>query len=493
MTEEEDFTFGTQAQGILDDEKVMQEEVDKVRSFLNNFKNQCYEEDEGEIVGNNGKVINGKRNKVGKRVKNLKLNKISEKKKVMKNRKFGSINKETLRLLKCGDENDENINLFKHNLYDMEEWGEVHKKIVYSISDNNKKIYNDYNIGILTREESQKCKESCDGLKNKENDEEANFDELMISRASTYPEGFTNEDIEKLYDDNLNEEYHINDLVKDTEESINNVINSGVFTLSQVLGEDKNEGEEFEEDKEEIIDIVSDSTDDEDIEIFEHSVLLNLANKEKDKEKIEVIEIPNSTDEEAEGLNESSLIIIRGENGNGNGDENEIICVPDSEFEEDEIEEDGKFFTAPEIPNFKRVEYFKGWKLNKLREQLDNWGIKGVKKFKKNEVIEKIENICLSLSNEKWEWCIQQSTEKDQILDFKKWDNYYSGNVSNDNSKEVDILGKVREILSKDKELIYSIQTMQPVRLNQIEVGDGIDKKILSEALDSLGVCWTEL
>lgn len=188
---------------------------------------------------------------------------------------------------------------------------------------------------------------------------------------------------------------------------------------------------------------------------------------------------------------------------------NEVTTVPNSEDEN--CVDNEEFLTAPsqfndvtqskggnDINPIERIGFFKGWNVAMLKKQLNVWGIKNVGKLSKKSLEDSIFKVCENISENKWEWVINKS-KSGEILDFGGWEE--------DNIKEIEEEGKfedekiiiVREAIKANDEIMYNIMTYQPVNIDKIikivniKEGINIERKIICEILDLLGICWTDV
>lgn len=359
MTEPDDnlFALGTQVQAGLDEQKYEVDTANFWKSKLTGFAHINVDDTMITSEENNKKTkVSSGAKKTGRVKKNKKKDNSINEKTFNKQRKFGSINKEIIRKhrelqVTAVNENEDLSGKDMQLLFDRNDWNNVHDALVDSLQKSN----DDSNINSINRDKQHIVTEYADfrqvrnGTKNSngsgtltgvDSDTEISMasDHKKLTQFScSYPSDFTTEDLGALYDITMsgvdlenNKNIARNEDISENVDSASNSIVvstnhqlSGVFTLSQVLGENtprKMETQQSDYDLIVIEDSESDNGSDSDDDItFEY--IEKIKNRESKNGKpedvneetgtqqlpIEIdsslgveVEIPNSSDDEEE-------------------------------------------------------------------------------------------------------------------------------------------------------------------------------------------------
>lgn len=399
-TEESLFTFGTQVQAGLDDHNYQIKTANFWKDKLNGYAHvekslQKISLGEGRIKKVDVEKPKKKRgpSKGTKKDGNSKI----LKKNLNKQRKFGSINKEILRKYKeLQDGVMDNINENESEmklLFDRENWDSMHGLLVNSLKNENdmietnkEKIVNDYTDFRQTQKSPNENLTTENGVTD-ENDEELNERVRLTQFSWSYPKDLTVDDLGVLYDittsgieldhvdkdtgeknvryedrngsndiipgenDHDDHDHDIGDNnILDTNNDTNNNQNSGIFTLSQVLGENIQRNLETQNSDFECI-VIDDSCESEYSE-NDDITFENIEQMKKDKELIDengtqqfpieiidssnMIEIPNSSDDDCNSLIlENDLDIVNNIDKNEELIDKEVIEIENSSAFED--------------------------------------------------------------------------------------------------------------------------------------------------------------
>lgn len=375
------FTFGTQVQAGLDDYNYQIKTEIFWKDKLNEYahvekgleKKSVEREQIKKVTVGQSKRKRGatKGNKKERNVKNLKKND-------NKQRKFGSINKEILRKFKeiqkvKPDGITDSINEEENEmglLFDRENWDNMHGLLVNSlktendvIKTNKEKIVNDYTDFRQTQRSLSENLTNDNGATD-ENAEISSEPVQLTQFSWSYPKDLTVDDLGVLYDittsgielDHVNKKIEVkknicedgsksNGIVTGDNENNNNIQNSGIFTLSQVLGENIQRNLETQNSDFECV-IIDDSCESDNSE-NDDITFDKIEQMKKDKETIDehgtqqlpieitdsfnLIEIPNSSDDDCNSLilkNDFNIDVV-------DNIDNEVIEISNSSAVED--------------------------------------------------------------------------------------------------------------------------------------------------------------
>jgi hypothetical protein len=311
------FVMGTQVQAGLDDHN---ESLTHAKFWKDKLNGYALKQDINKQAKINKPKV--KENlKPKRKKKNLDLDTQND---LTKQRKFGSINKEIIRKFKQSaiDNNKESINDENSMklLYNQKDWDSTYDIILSSIK-------NDDNDELIKVQKSNIIAEYTDfGQLNNDNLDNNSVDTQLTQKSCSYPSNLTPSDLGALYDITVSRLTEKMDKKDNFEKNIDDdTINSssfqrsGVFTLSQVLGENTQRNMETQKSDYEIMEVdeVEDScgSENEDdheitIEFIEHIKEINnevetgtqqIPIELDSGEKYEIIEVPNSSDDEVDG------------------------------------------------------------------------------------------------------------------------------------------------------------------------------------------------
>lgn len=603
------FVFGTQVQAGLDEHKHSLRNTEFWKDQLSTYALKTDGVSPEEDTGKNG---SRRRIKTKAKGNSKPREKKASQSQTKKQRRFGSINRETIRISKGGEvgcKGDEAVNDMEELLYRKEDWNSTHDMLINSLKREGSIVDN-----IIAKDKI------INGYAGSRRLELSESNTKLTQRSSSYPEDFTPSDLGALYDltvSNMNLEQQEQMGESADNEDSNGMQDytgmiSGVFTLSQVLGENTQRTAETQKSDYECI-VIEDSCgsgrDEEDGEnpeiTFEYIEKLKDENEVRGTQDVpieidsghracELIEIPNSSDEDHEEEYGTIFDVLGGAANGGEvsileianssaceesvndivitkqpdegtqrveeyiADTNTIIptsspigsqvempdmllesCdggsrivitkpmeeegidqegavggidfIPDSEDEADGADDvviSAEFLTAPTQPepetnvpdkDGERMKYYEGWNVSMLKKQLNIWGIKQVSKMSKKSLQASIEKVCVNVEEGKWLEAVSRAKTGEPIE--------FANDVEIEAEEDVAsvLFKRVVSILQWDDEVRYDVLRYIPINasriISKINKGDQeelavdrrIDKKIICDILDKLGICWTDV
>lgn len=637
LEEENIFALGTQVQAGLDDYRHEIQTVnfwkDKLNGYAHIEQSSLANSKEFMTKPKNVRRIRRPKSSVKKPQATIK-----EKKNTNRQRKFGSINKEIIRKYRAikmsqGEDSQDSPNVEDKEmqmLINQEDWDSIHGLLMNCLKNEHDDLMKSDKDKIVTEyTDFRQTQEKANSRDNRE--ENANgagdgrgaADAKLTQYSWSYPNDFTTDDLGVLYDITMsgidlekNDDYNVNNATENGE--TNSIVDelcdlanqtSGVFTLSQVLGENTqrcsqtkqqkadNDMVSFKEyecltvqdscdsdcteneitfdyiekireekaesgtqqmpielDSSNIIEIPNSSDDggddegcildelenslprncrEEVIEIANSSTcgdsdsdiiltgcpeggtqpLPDLDNPEKDSELLideaacsyERMIVPTSSPASSPlgsqefNVNDNNVIIRpldrRAEEESGSLVE-EPATVP-SELVDEPVSATERVFVAV-VDISKRMKHFEGWNVVMLKKQLGEWGIKNASKMGRKGLEETLANICKNISDEKWKWALGKF-KTGEVMKFTEWENEHAEDINTDVLNETQmkkaIFEQVRLVLQQDQELYYDLLRYKPLNLNLVlrKLGETNDRKTVSDCLDELGICWTEV